>query len=54
MPDLRSAQSVSAAPPTPAVGSRRVAPAPPRVTCALARRSIRELARPATSQSSAM
>ena len=37
-PVRRSAHSVSAAPPTPAVGSRRVAAAPPSVTCVLSRR----------------
>ena len=34
-PERRSAQRVSAAPPTPAVGSSRVAAAPPSVTCVL-------------------
>jgi hypothetical protein len=52
MPVLRSAHSVSAAPPTPAVGSKRVAAAPPSVTCTLSRGPMRGVARPATSHSS--
>ena len=40
MPVLRKAQSVSATPPAPPVGSRRVTAAPASVTSALARRSI--------------
>ena len=54
MPVLAIAQSVSAAPPTPAVGSSRVAAAPPSVISAPARRSSRGVARWPTSQKSAM
>ena len=52
-PARRKAQIVSAAPPTPPVGSRRVAAAPPRVTSVLARRPSRGVARLPTSHSSA-
>ena len=54
MPVFVIAHSVSAAPPTPAVGSSRVAAAPPSVISVPARRSSRGLARRPTSQNSAM
>ena len=54
MPVLLIAHSVSAAPPAPAVGSSRVAAAPPSVISAPARRSSRGVARRPTSQNSAM
>ena len=47
MPVLAIAQRVSAAPPAPAVGSSRVAAAPPNVISVLARRSRRGVARAA-------
>ena len=53
-PVLAIAQSVSAAPPAPAVGSIRVAAAPPSVISAPVRRSSRALARWPTSQKRAM
>ena len=51
-PARRSVHSASAAPPAPAVGSRRVAAAPANVICALTRALTREVAWPATSDSS--
>ena len=51
-PVRRSVQTVSAAPPAPAVGSSRVAAAPASVICALSRVPILGVARPATSDSS--
>ncbi len=54
MPVFAIAHSVSAAPPAPAVGSSRVAAAPPSVISVLARRSRRGVARRPTSQNSAM
>ena len=51
-PVRRNAQSASAAPPAPAVGSRRVAAAPASVIWALSRIRIRGVTRPATSDSS--
>ena len=52
-PARRSAHSVIAAPPTPAVGSSRVAAAPPSVTCVLSRSPRRVVARLPTSQNRA-
>ena len=54
MPVRRNAHSVSATPPAPPVGSSRVTAAPARVTSALARRSIRGVARSPTIHSNAM
>jgi hypothetical protein len=53
-PERRSAHSVIAAPPTPAVGSSRVAAAPPSVISVLSRRPSRDEARLPTSHSSRM
>ena len=53
-PERRSAHKVIAAPPTPAVGSSRVAAAPPRVISVVSRRPSRAEARLPTSHSVAM
>ena len=52
-PARRKDQIVSAAPPTPPVGSRRVAAAPPSETSALSRSPSRRVVRRPTSHSSA-
>ena len=49
-PAFRSAHSVIAAPPTPAVGRSRVAAAPPSVTCVLSLSPRRRVARLPTIQ----
>jgi hypothetical protein len=53
-PARRSAHRVRAAPPAPAVGSRRVAAAPPSVICVDSRKPRRADARWPTSHSSRM